>query len=90
MVPLLACPARWSGLSPPQAGVAVLHYPLMLSASRDNGPMTDIPPPPPETPAILILLVALAGALFTAVGYVVQRVVWPGHDPVELLISFFR
>jgi hypothetical protein len=55
-----------------------------------RAPMTDIPPPPPETPIILILLVALAGALFTAIGYVVQRVVWPGHDPVELLISFFR
>ena len=52
--------------------------------------MTDVPPPPPETPIILILLVALAGALFTAIGYLVQRVVWPGHDPVELLISFFR
>jgi hypothetical protein len=68
----------------------VLYYPPMLSASRDDRPMTDIPPPPPETPIIVILLVALAGALFTAIGYVVQRVVWPGHDPVELLISFFR
>jgi hypothetical protein len=28
-----------------------------------------------ETPIILILLIALAGALFTAIGYVVQRVV---------------
>jgi uncharacterized membrane protein YphA (DoxX/SURF4 family) len=35
--------------------------------------LTDIPPPPPETPIILLVFAALAGAVLTAVGYVVQR-----------------
>jgi hypothetical protein len=55
-----------------------------------SSPMTDIPPPPPATPIILFLLTALAGALLTEVGYVVHRAVWPGHDPVALLMSLWR
>jgi len=77
-------------LSTLRAGDSRATLPAHVEREPDDRPMTDIPPPPPETPIILILLVALAGALFTAIGYVVQRVVWPGHDPVESLISFFR
>jgi hypothetical protein len=52
--------------------------------------LTDIPPPPPETPIILLLFAALAGAVLTAVGYVVHGTVWPGHDPVALLLRLWH
>jgi hypothetical protein len=52
--------------------------------------VTDIPPPPPETPIILFLLAGLAGAILTALGYIVHRVVWPEHDPVSLLLRLWH
>ena len=52
--------------------------------------MTDIPPPPPATPIIVFFLAALAGAVLTALGYVVQRAVWPDHDPVSLLLQLWH
>jgi hypothetical protein len=36
--------------------------------------MTDIPPPPPESPIIIILSIAAAGAVLTAIGFVVYHV----------------
>jgi len=52
--------------------------------------MTDIPPPPPVAPIILFLFAALAGAVLTALGYVVHRAVWPDHDPVVLLLKLWH
>jgi hypothetical protein len=52
--------------------------------------MTDIPPPPPKTPIILFLFAGLAGAILTAVGYVVDRVMWPDHAPVVLLLQLWH
>jgi hypothetical protein len=33
--------------------------------------MTDVPPPPPKSPMIVILVIAVAGALMTALAYTV-------------------
>jgi hypothetical protein len=52
--------------------------------------MTDTSPPPPETPILLLLFAAFAGAVLTGAGYIVDRAVWPDHDPVVPVLQLLH
>jgi hypothetical protein len=60
-----------------------------LSLARGLRIVTDIPPPLPTGPIVFFLWPPWAGAVSTALGYILQRAVWLDHDPVSMLLQLW-
>ena len=71
---IFASSCSWNGRSIGSSPPGHKHHPLPRSAGACYpAGMSDIPPNPPKSPIVIVVLLALAGAVLASVGYIIAH-----------------